>query len=145
MRGTYVLLVRVPRDIELAVGSLGTVEFEAGWYAYVGSALGNLEKRVERHARREKKKHWHIDYLLTEGKIVGVIYGEGRERKECEIAAALAKHHRSVPRFGSSDCRCESHLFFSPELGKLKRTIVEGFKSAGLRPLEGAEIGKRAA
>jgi Uri superfamily endonuclease len=141
MRGTYALLVQVPHDIRVTVGKLGTLEFAAGWYAYVGSALGGLEGRVKRHAREEKRKHWHVDYLLTKGQIGDVIYGEGEERKECEIAKKLAEQFRSVRGFGSSDCGCHSHLFYSPDPRELRKGIIAGFRSAGLEPRKGGKLG----
>ena len=30
---------------------------------YVGSAKANLTKRIERHKRKRKKMHWHLDYF----------------------------------------------------------------------------------
>ena len=54
MRGTYVLLIHVPYLVQLSVGELGALELKAGYYAYVGSALGGLEKRVERHLVSDK-------------------------------------------------------------------------------------------
>lgn len=141
MRGTYALLVQVPHDVRVTVGKLGTLEFAAGWYAYVGSALGGLEGRVKRHARAKKRKHWHIDYLLTKGQIGDVIYGEGEERKECVVAKGLAARFQGVRGFGSSDCGCESHLFYSPDPRKLREAVTAGFRSAGLKPLKGEELG----
>ena len=39
--GTYVLLLQLPTDEELTIGKLGTFDFPAGWYTYVGSAFGS--------------------------------------------------------------------------------------------------------
>ncbi len=39
------------------------VFFEKGYYVYVGSALGTLSRRVHRHELKNKKLHWHIDYI----------------------------------------------------------------------------------
>ena len=64
MNGIYILVVSVEQNIEVTVGSLGNVSFTKGFYAYVGSAQKNLEKRIERHLRKKKRKFWHIDYLL---------------------------------------------------------------------------------
>ena len=38
--GTYVLLLHLPDNEQLTIGKLGTFDFPAGWYAYVGSAFG---------------------------------------------------------------------------------------------------------
>ena len=64
MKGVYVLLVSVCRQIIVDIGKLGAVTFRKGFYAYVGSDQNNLEKRIARHLRRNKRIFWHIDYLL---------------------------------------------------------------------------------
>jgi len=43
----------------------GQIPFPAGWYVYTGSARNGLAQRVGRHLRHNKRKHWHIDYLLA--------------------------------------------------------------------------------
>lgn len=55
MKGIYILLISITRDISVSVGALGNKDFHKGLYAYVGSAQNNLEKRVERHLRRSKE------------------------------------------------------------------------------------------
>ncbi len=112
-RGVYMLLVEVKRRRRLNVGSMGDIQFDPGWYVYVGSAKRNLEARIARHRRRRKKMHWHVDYLLA-----GVEYTDitavpirSRHDLECELARDVAKlASRSVARFGCSDCSCPSHL-----------------------------------
>lgn len=141
MRGTYVLLIRVPYDTMLSVGELGKLSFKAGYYAYVGSALSGLKKRVGRHLKREKTLHWHIDYLLTRGQVVDVIQAQSKTRKECKIAGELAKHFPSIQGFGSSDCHCRSHLFFDPDFHKLIKQVIVSFKTHGLKPVKGVGIG----
>ena len=111
--GTYILVVEMREAREVAVGRLGRWVFPAGWYLYVGSALGGLAGRVGRHLRREKRLHWHIDYLLAHGTVQEVWYRVGAERRECALAqrlAALPGAERYPPRFGASDCRCPGHL-----------------------------------
>lgn len=65
--------------------------------------------------RKRKRNFWHIDYLLESSEILGIIYvltlyGEN----ECKIAFHLEKRFKSIENFGSSGCRCKSHLFFKP-------------------------------
>jgi Uri superfamily endonuclease len=134
MRGTYVLLIHVPYDIQLSIGALGDLKLKAGYYAYVGSALGGLEQRVERHLSGNKKIHWHIDYLLTRGRVIDVVQGETKERMECAIASELSKHLTSVADFGSSDCACHSHLFYSPSFYQLIRQVLRAFRACKLKP-----------
>jgi Uri superfamily endonuclease len=113
MKGIYVLVVSVERNINVKVGKLGSLRFEKGLYAYVGSAQNNLQKRVRRHLGREKKKFWHIDFLLDNlhVKVLQVFYRNVERFEECRIAKELGKEGVAVPDFGSSDCRCKSHLF----------------------------------
>jgi Uri superfamily endonuclease len=141
MRGTYVLLAHVPYDLVLSVGELGNRSFKAGYYAYVGSALGGLEKRVGRHLRQEKLARWHIDYLLARARAVDVVVAESGERKECAVAGELAKNLSNIRGFGSSDCGCESHLFYAPNFHELLRRVLLGFKNCGLKPRKGVRYG----
>ena len=141
MRGTYALLVHVPYDLAASVGELGIINFKAGYYAYIGSALGGLEARVGRHLRDEKKVHWHIDYLLTRARAVDVVQAQTRTKKECAVAKELTKHLAPVQGFGSSDCKCESHLFYSSDFHELLRQVILSFKASGLKPIKGGEFG----
>jgi Uri superfamily endonuclease len=140
-RGTYALLVYVPYELSLSVGELGKVDFKGGYYAYIGSALGGLEGRVGRHLREEKKVRWHIDHLLIHARAVDVVVAYSEERKECKVVEELAKDLPSVKGFGSSDCKCESHLFYSLDLHMLLRQVLEGFKECGLKPEKGVGYG----
>ena len=121
LKGTYVLLVAMPRTCRIRVGGLAEMEFPMGFYAYVGSAMAGLQARLSRHLRRSKRVRWHVDYLLREGIVRGVIYASTQERLECELARRLEEVFRSFPGFGSSDCRCPSHLFFSEEVRALRQ------------------------
>lgn len=113
MKGIYILLINVERDFELDIGSLGKLKFTKGIYGYVGSAQNNLEKRILRHISKDKRKFWHIDYLLSEDnvEVVGVIYIETDKSYECKIARIFQEKKEFIPHFGSSDCKCKSHLF----------------------------------
>ncbi len=115
MKGSYVLLIRVENPVEIKVGKLGRIKFRQGYYAYVGSAMNSIEARVARHLRKNNKKlFWHIDYLLANeyAEIVSVLIRESEQKEECKIAQKLAEKFEAVPRFGCSDCRCGSHLFY---------------------------------
>lgn len=115
MKGIYVLIIKISRQISPKVGALGKISFPAGSYAYVGSAQTSLESRVGRHLRKEKRLFWHIDYLLAEDavEVTKVYCLEGDKTCECQIAQLLAKQCASVQGFGCSDCHCSSHLFCS--------------------------------
>ena len=119
--GVYILLLKLERDGCYAIGKLGNIDFPAGSYCYVGSALNGLEARIERHLRKEKKLHWHIDYLLQHARITDIVYAQINksahakltQRAECGIAKSLARSLSCIKGFGCSDCRCPSHLFYS--------------------------------
>lgn len=111
-RGSYLLILRLGKALELPVGRLGKVAFNAGFYVYVGSAMANLTKRMERHMRLRKRHHWHIDTLRAACDARCVLAIRSSARLECDIAAAVSSiADWSVPGFGASDCRCPSHLF----------------------------------
>jgi sugar fermentation stimulation protein A len=135
-KGTYILLIEIPRGVCMKVGALGTLEFPRGFYAYCGSAMGGLGARINRHLRKQKKIWWHIDYLLQKGRVRGVMSAVTNERLECQLADGLGHAFNNYPGFGSSDCHCQSHLFFSVELLALQEKAAEVFK--GL--LKGGEL-----
>jgi Uri superfamily endonuclease len=112
VKGVYVLIISVGKDIRVNVGALGSIFFEKGLYAYVGSAQNGLEKRIQRHVGEAKKKFWHIDYLLDDAvRVVKVFYKEAEKSEECRIAGKLSEKGVAVVNFGCSDCGCVSHLF----------------------------------
>jgi sugar fermentation stimulation protein A len=126
--GSYILLIEIPRGVRMRVGALGPLKFTQGFYAYCGSALGGLAARINRHLRREKKVKWHVDHLLKKGRVRTVLYAVTNERLECQLAKGLGYAFNYYPGFGSSDCHCPSHLFFSEELPILQEKAAVVFK-----------------
>lgn len=112
--GAYLLLLTVPEDATISVGRLGRLQFRAGNYVYVGSAMAGLEARVARHLRRAKRKKWHIDFLLEEALTAGAVLFPSSKREECDIARLFSEFPGAIPvgRFGSTDCGCPAHLFY---------------------------------
>lgn len=113
--GVYILIVYLAGAQIIKVGKKRVIHFASGHYFYVGSALGGLEARIRRHLAKKKRHHWHIDYLLDVGKIIGVIAIPTTQKIECLIARSLLEGMESIAGFGSSDCGCRSHLFYYPE------------------------------
>jgi Uri superfamily endonuclease len=113
LRGVYVLIIKVEKDTYVNVGAKGKLAFKRGFYAYVGSAQKNLEQRLRRHLKKEKRKFWHIDYLLDDKatKVVQVFQKQADKTQECLIARSIGEKGEPIIGFGSSDCKCESHLF----------------------------------
>jgi Uri superfamily endonuclease len=112
--GAYVLIIELANPVTLTIGRLGKTMLPAGRYAYAGSARGpgGIRARVGRHLRRDKKLHWHIDWLTTVAGIVEArVYPGGDECRLVAEMMALPDTHHPIKGFGSSDCRnCESHL-----------------------------------
>ena len=127
MKGVYVLVIDVSKDIQEKIGCLGNINFSKGTYAYVGSAQNNLEKRVARHRSKKKTLFWHIDYLLNNEfvNVTNVFCKKAGKSEECEIANNLNKTENIIPKFGCSDCRCKSHLFRIDELKNILNLGVE--------------------
>jgi len=112
---SYQLLIRVHKPVRLRIGALGIQTLPAGHYLYTGSARRNLESRVRRHLRQEKKLRWHIDYLLASPQAeVTAVFTSTRD--EC-LWNRSVKGEVTVAGFGASDCRnrCGAHLLRIPE------------------------------
>ena len=129
------ILAELNMTTDIQVGKRYKLTFEKAFYAYVGSALGGLERRLARHLSAHKRAHWHIDYLLKRATVSAIVYAESNLKVECLIAQALSWELPSVPGFGCSDCRCPSHLFFAHDLGTLKQHVVNAFKNMNLAPV----------
>lgn len=113
--GSYLLLLSLPARVEAQIGRLRRIGFAPGLYGYVGSALGpgGLAARLKRHASSAGRRHWHIDYLLPHGHLLGALAREDSRRLECTWAAWAGQQAQACIRgFGSSDCACPGHLFF---------------------------------
>ena len=112
--GIYLLHLLVKKDIKLDIGKLGERFFPKGDYFYVGSAQGGLQGRISHHLKKDKNNLWHIDYLLADENVElkGICLKEGAEKgEECKIAFFLWYYGEGINGFGSSDCKCESHLY----------------------------------
>ncbi len=143
-KGTYVLVLRLEGSKEISVGRLGTFAFRSGYYLYVGSALGpgGLKARLARHRRHDKKLRWHIDYLLEKTHLVEVWSVASTDKLECRWAQAarqLPGSEMPVPGFGSSDCRCLSHLIYlarKPIYEEFVAKMANSRKGHKPRPME---------
>jgi Uri superfamily endonuclease len=117
IKGVYCLCIENHQSQAIKIGALGNIEFNKGYYVYVGSALNSLNPRLERHLKISKGEHntihWHIDYLLREETVeLNSIYSiETEDHLECIIAEKISQHGETVPKFGCSDCMCVSHLY----------------------------------
>jgi len=156
--GVYVMVMHLDHDLDLEIGSKGMMHFKKGYYMYVGSAKANLTKRIERHKRKRKKMHWHLDYFRGHCEMIAAvpIRTSGLPLEswslthepypsmpsmpdpdievsvECALADAVGTIAEwEVPKFGSSDCDCTSHLFGmmeNPIHNKKFMDVLEDFR-----------------
>ncbi len=119
--GSYQVYIKVKKQINIKIGALGEQLFDKGIYVYTGSAMNNLEKRVQRHIDNNKNKNqksprWHIDYLLSNDNvdIIKVEKFLSKIKEEClrnQNIMNLINSSIPVKHFGSTDCnQCPSHL-----------------------------------
>jgi len=120
-KGVYVLVLELPRSCSIVIGKKGSVNFQAGFYLYVGRAKKNLASRLKRHLAHRKRQHWHIDYFLDTAEVRSVwvkgLKRNSAEKEECRLAEKLRTLSPfSLPQLkhlGASDCRCPGHFIFS--------------------------------
>lgn len=111
----YAIHLHLSSEVKVEVGRLGSFLFEKGDYIYVGSAKRNILARINRHKKEEKVQKWHFDYLRPHGVITKIITYE-TSIGECQLAEKLRKKsegHFPIKKFGSTDCRCPSHLIYT--------------------------------
>ena len=135
--GTYVLVLSSRSTYVIQIGKLGALQLRSGFYVYVGSALGpgGVRARLAHHLKPPRRPHWHIDYLKDHTSVKEVWYRLDTRRLE----HVWADHIRltegaSVPLvgFGSTDCRCESHLFFferRPSRERFRQVLGKGIRT----------------
>lgn len=131
--GVYCLVLRLKTSTKIKVGKLGIFNFPAGYYIYTGSAKNSLNARIARHLRKEKNKHWHIDYFVEKAKIVAIFKTD--KFSECELNKRIFEigNCQAIARgFGSSDCQCESHLAYVPKMSRISSKIVKFFEDNGI-------------
>ena len=125
-KGTYSLVLILEKEQYIEIGKLGNFLFKKGYYVYNGSALGGFG-RVRHHINKNKRKRWHVDYLLDKAKIIKIITSETNTNFEHDISKSLASNKDAeipVIKFGSSDCNkgCVSHLVYFKKIPELEDT-----------------------
>ena len=116
--GLYVVLIEIVRATSITIGKLGRFRFEAGVFAYVGSARPGLDARVGRHFRRRKAKRWNIDWLTssTACRPIAAILIPDAAFTECKLNVMVGEiigGTTPARGFGSHDCvsGCPAHLW----------------------------------
>ena len=107
---SYQLHLNLKNNIEVEIGKLGIFTFPMGNYIYTGSAKKNIDSRIERHKLKDKKLHWHIDFLLND-KNAKIFEVQKFDDEECLLNQQTCGEIIALG-FGSSDCKnkCKSHL-----------------------------------
>ncbi|MEZ0344507.1 MAG: DNA/RNA nuclease SfsA [Caldimicrobium sp.] len=114
--GAYLLILEMKKNQRLEIARLGNIEFKKGFYVYVGLGRKNLIERVKRHLRKNKKKKWHIDYLTERAHFLKAVTIVSSENLECLLVEDIKNIADDIiTRFGASDCKCPSHLFYFKE------------------------------
>lgn len=135
MKGTYCLFINIDKDIKIKIGKvLGKIDFKKGCYLYVGSAMNSLEARVQRHLNNNKKKHWHVDYILLNesSNVENVIINVSDKKIECDLAQLISENEKIIHNFGCSDCNCESHLIYFENYDKAYEKVTNAFQKLNL-------------
>jgi Uri superfamily endonuclease len=133
-KGIYCLVFKNPR-CTVRIGALGDTAFRQGWHVYVGSALGSgglarLDRHVTLSHNKDRRPKWHVDYLSESLSFClrYTVHALTGDRLECRLALALGGE--CIPRFGSSDCECPSHLFYRRK--NPVEDVQAAFRSLGL-------------
>ena len=135
--GTYVLVLSSRSTNLIKIGRLGALQLQSGFYLYVGSALGpgGVRARLAHHLKLSRRPHWHIDYLRAHTGVEDIWYRLDTRRFEHVWAEHIGlAEEASVPLvgLGSTDCGCESHLFFfaqRPSRERLRQVLGTGIRT----------------
>ena len=136
--GTYVLVLSSRLTDLIQIGRLGDLQLRSGFYVYVGSALGpgGVGARLAHHLKPSRRPHWHIDYLRAHSRVEEICYRLDTRHLEhvwAEHIGLAEGAYIPLVGFESTDCGCQSHLFFFERrssherfrhvLGKAIRTV----------------------
>lgn len=135
MIGTYCLIIRLKKNRKIKIGKkLGFINFKKGYYVYIGSAMNSLESRIKRHLSDDKKKHWHIDYLLLnkDSEIEDIILNASDKKIECSLAQFIQNNEEIIPNFGCSDCHCSSHLVYFNNFEIARNKIIKAYENLSM-------------
>jgi len=115
--GTYIAVLKSNKAGTLQVGKFGELPVNKGYYVYIGSAFGpgGIKSRLNHHVKISSSPHWHIDYLRIETLFHKAYASYSYKHKECSWASMFAEDANSVEPlkgFGSSDCKCRTHLYY---------------------------------
>ena len=123
-KGTYIVVTEAKRGFCCQVGKLGKLTGHAGFYLYVGSALGSggINARVNHHLQISRHPRWHFDYLrpfVVPRRIWYCCSSIRYEHQWAAVLAALPGAELPLVKFGATDCRCIAHLYYFKNLPRI--------------------------
>jgi Uri superfamily endonuclease len=135
--GTYVLVLSSRSTELIQIGRLSALQLQSGIYVYVGSALGpgGVRARLAHHLKPARRPHWHIDYLRAHTRVEEICYRLDTRRLEhvwAEHIGLAEGAYIPLVGFGSTDCGCESHLFFfeqRPSRERFRQVLGTGIRT----------------
>lgn len=130
MKGSYFLVIKVERDKSVRT-KRREFPLKAGYYVYVGSAMNSLGKRVERHFKKDKKLHWHIDFLLKESELLRAYLIPSDTKIEEKLSREVSKFGKPVKGFGASDLKINSNLYYFKD--EPDNLLIDVLQKLGLR------------
>ena len=116
--GTYALILENESSLGIRIGRRGNLQLIPGFYIYIGSAFGpgGIPARTAHHKKIQHSPRWHIDYLRKHADLTEIWFSYDTKKREHQWAKQLEQQSNIVvpmAGFGSSDCHCTTHLFFS--------------------------------
>jgi len=139
MTKTYLTILFIPRRLSLKVGSLGELNLEKGYYLYIGSGGRNIYKRISRHFRLAKKRKWHIDYITNIYPAIDAFIVSGVD--EYALSQYFYKKGlKFIPKFGATDKKSVSHLYYLNNKSQVEDIIMELKKSYNIMEVNYSQL-----
>lgn len=117
--GVYILELFAENSFYIANRKFNHILLSKGYHYYIGSAQKNLNQRLERHFKKDKKNHWHIDFLTSNENVrpnSALILHKAPKSIEEEIANNFISFFNAkiiLKGFGNSDTKGTiTHLFY---------------------------------
>jgi Uri superfamily endonuclease len=133
---TYILLLYLPFDDELEIGSLGEVTLPAGFYTYVDDIEGadRVAARLKQHLNPSGRPRRHIDYLQQVTQVEEIWLAstpESRRDGWAELMVSVPGSIALVEEFGSPDEEgdIETYLYYFDVRPSLEDFVIGARKA----------------
>ena len=114
------MLLHLEHETTLQIGRLGSHQLEKSYYVYAE----RISQQLTGKARRR-----HIDYLRELAAVEGLWVRIGPPPQDCKVIAEVLRlpgDQPGPPGFGSSGCRCRTHLVYfgdRPDVESIARRL----------------------